>query len=82
MQSVAELERIGANAVKRLRKTRLSAGIYFMINSNALPPDHCYLEYPDGLIKLATYESHAKEFKILRVLEEEECRDLRRLFED
>lgn len=81
MKSKAELEEIGVNAVRRLRLARLRAGIYFMINSNALPDDHCYLEFPDGTIKLATYEPRGKDFTILRELEEEEKQNLRKIFE-
>jgi hypothetical protein len=53
-----------------------------MINSNTLPDDHCYREFPGGTIKLAAYQPPAKDFTILRELEEEESRILRKIFED
>lgn len=80
MKNIKEIETLGINAVKKLRRSRLTRGDFFMINLNSLPPDHCYLEYPGGLIKLAIYESGAKNFKILRELETEESSDLRKKF--
>lgn len=80
MGKVSEIEIRGANAVKKLRQTRLSRGDFFMINSNSLPPDHCYLEYPGGAIKLVVYESGAKNFTIVHELETEESLDLRKRF--
>ncbi len=72
-----EIETLGIRAVKELRRRRLNRGEFFMINVNSLPPDHCYLEYPGGTIKLATYESRAKNFTIVRELEAEESFRLR-----
>jgi hypothetical protein len=80
MKDIKEIETLGFNAVKTLRKSRLSRGNFFMINLNSLPPDHCYLEYPGGTIKLAIYEPGAKNFTILRELEIEESSDLRKKF--
>ena len=80
MESIKEIEILGTNAVKKLRRNRLSRGDFFMINSNSLPSDHCYLEYPGGSIKLAIYESGAKNFTILRELETEESSNLRERF--
>ncbi len=51
-----------------------------MINSNSLPADRCYLEFPNGIIKLAIYKSGAKDFAILRELETDEASALRRKF--
>jgi hypothetical protein len=72
-----EIEALGTRAVKELRRSRLSKGEFFMINVNSLPPDHCYLEYPGGTIKLASYESRARKFIILRELEDDESIRLR-----
>lgn len=80
MEKIIEIEIRGINAVKKLRKIRLSRGDFFMINSNSLPPDHCYLEYPGGAIKLAVCESGAKSFTIVHELETEESSDLRKKF--
>ncbi len=80
MKKVSEIETRGINAVKKLRMRRLSRGDFFMINSNSLPPNHCYLEYPGGAIKLAIYESAAKDFTIVHELETEESSSLRKKF--
>lgn len=80
MKKIQEIEALGTNAVKKLRRSRLTRGDFFMINLNTLPPDHCYLEYRGGIIKLAVYESGAKQFTILRELETEESSDLRKKF--
>jgi hypothetical protein len=81
MESIKEIEVLGINAVKKLRRSRLSRGEFFMINSNSLPPDRCYLEYPEGSIKVAIYESGAKNFTIVRELETEESSELRKKFD-
>ncbi len=81
MKKISEIETRGINAVKKLRMRRLSRGDFFMINSNSLPPDHCYLEYPGGAIKLAIYESGAKNFTIVHELEPEESSNLRKKFD-
>ena len=81
MESTKEIEIVGINAVKKLRRIRLSQGNFFMINLNSLPSNHCYLEYPNGIIKLAVCESGAKNFSILRELENEESSDLRKKFD-
>ena len=77
MENIKEIERIGIEAVKNLRLKRLRQGNFFMINLNSLPSDQCYLEYPDGIIKLALYESGAKHFTIVRELEKDESSYLR-----
>ena len=78
MKSIEDKEILGMNAVKKLRRRRLSRGDFFMINLNSLPSDHCYLEFPDGIIKVAIYEEGAKNFTILRELEDEESVELRK----
>ena len=80
MKNIKEIETLGTNAVKRLRRNRLRRGEFFMINSNSLPHDQCYLEYPGGIIKLAIYESGAKNFTIVHELENDERADLLKKF--
>jgi hypothetical protein len=62
------LEEIGTNAVKKLRKDKFLKGHPFMINSNELPSNQCYLEYPNGEIKLVALSSSTRDFTILREL--------------
>lgn len=80
MKGATEIEIIGSNAVRNLRKNRLAHGQFFMINVNHLPSDHCYLEFPTGSIKLAVVKPGSKDFTIVRELEEEEAGDLRKRF--
>lgn len=63
-----QLERTGTAAVKRLRLKKLQNGLPFMINSKELPGNQCYLEYPNGSIKLVTMDSSTRDFKVLREL--------------
>jgi hypothetical protein len=72
MKKIEEIEARGMNTVKKLRISALSRGDFFMINSNSLPADQCYLEYPGGIVKLAIYESGGKNFTIVHELETEE----------
>ena len=67
--AIKELEKRGNDAVKRLRKEELGKGLPFMINSDSLPPNQCYLEYPDGHLELVTLKSTADhDFTVIRVL--------------
>lgn len=68
-------------AVKQLRKRKLLSGHPFMINTHDFGTDHCYLEFPDGSIKLAKIESSAKDYSILRELTPIEAETLRRRFD-
>lgn len=55
--------------IKFLRKEKLSQGLPFMINSDDLPPHQCYLEYPDGSIKIAQASSKGSDFIIVEELD-------------
>jgi len=81
MKGRTEIEIAGINAVKKLRRSKLKGGEFFMINLNSLPDDHCYLEFPDGTIRLAIYELGANDFTIVRELESDESSALRKKFD-
>jgi hypothetical protein len=55
--------------IKSLRKEKLSQGLPFMINSEDLPSYQCYLEFPDGSIKIAEANSRESDFKIVGELD-------------
>lgn len=78
---IKTLELQGTNAVKKLRRDRLSRGDFFMINLNSLPDSHCYLEFPKGVAKLVAYESGARDFTVIRELDKEEYHNLLRKFD-
>jgi hypothetical protein len=80
MSTLENIERLGTAAVGRLRRQKLSNGIPFMINSKDLPPDQCYLEFPDGSIKLTALLDNNRDFTMIRTLDEIESRQLRRRF--
>lgn len=63
-------ERSAARAIKLLRKKKLSQGLPFMINSNLLPTDQCYLEYPNGSIKIVKANSRGSDFKVIEKLDQ------------
>lgn len=58
----------GTTAVKELRQKKLKRGLPFMVNSADLPVGQCYLEFPDGSIKIATKSISLRDFTIVRVL--------------
>jgi len=57
------------NKIKSLRKEKLSQGLPFMINSDMLPSYQCFLEYPDGSIKIVEANSKESDFKIIEELD-------------
>lgn len=77
MTALQAIEQIGNEAVKNLRLKKLRNGHSFMINSEELPSDQCYLEFPDGSIKLAHLEKSGKEFTLIRTLSPDEEKSLR-----
>lgn len=57
------------NKIKSLRKEKHSQGLPFMINSDDLPSYQCYLEFPDGTIKIAEANSKESGFIIIEELD-------------
>lgn len=80
MEKLQKIERTGTAAVKRLRNQKLLKGLPFMINSKELPSNQCYLEYPNGSVKLATLAKNGRDFEIIRELTPLESRRLRTKF--
>ena len=77
MSQIQEIEKKGTMAVKDLRIKKLQNGFPFMINSNHLPSNQCYLEYPDGSIKLVKIARSAKDFNLIRTLSTDEEKIIR-----
>ena len=71
-------EKSALKAIKKLRKRKLSQGLPFMINLDVLPSDQCYLEYPDGTIKIVEADAREKDFQIVLELTLNEANDLRK----
>ena len=64
-----KLEKSASRVIRQLRKRKLKSGQPFMINSDDLPSHQCYLEYPDGSIKIAEVGSKGSDFKIIKELD-------------
>jgi hypothetical protein len=77
MTDLKKIEKQGTDAVRRLRLQKLRNGHPFMINSKELLTNECYLEFPDGTIKLATIKKSSRDFDIIRVLNPTETESLR-----
>ena len=67
---VSEQQNKANEAVRNLRRSKLSNGQFFMINYKRLPKGQCYLEYPEGQIRLASISSSKKDFTIIPDLSE------------
>lgn len=80
MTALQTIEQIGNEAVRKLRLQKLRNGRPFMINSKDLPTDQCYLEFPDGIIKLVQLKHSAKDFTVLRILSADEEQTVRRKY--
>jgi hypothetical protein len=77
MTALETIGKIGTDAVKELRLQKLRSGLPFMIDSDDLESDQCYLEFPDGTIKLVFLSTGAREFTTVRTLSASETRSLR-----
>lgn len=71
-------EKSALRAIKELRKKKLSQGLPFMINSDTLDTSQCYLEYPDGSIKIVEADATEKDFQIVLELSIEDANKLRK----
>ena len=76
-----KLEQSGMLALQLLRKTNLEEGHPFMINSDKLPIDQCYLEFPDGTIQLVTICRRQQDFEVVRELSAKEQTSLRKMLQ-
>lgn len=74
---IDELAKKGTEAVKKLRREKLSKGEFFMINVRELPAGQSYIEYPDGKILLVALSASKKEFDEIRQLSNGESNVLR-----
>lgn len=77
MNKIKMIERIGSEAVRRLRSTKLTSGKTFMITSKNLPLKHTYLEFPDRSIKIVTLAANQNDFVVLDILNDFEADKLR-----
>jgi hypothetical protein len=77
MTELKIMEKKGTEAVRKLRLQKLKTGYPFMINSKELLSNQCYLEYPDGVIKLVTFTKAARDFNVIRELSNIEANTLR-----
>jgi hypothetical protein len=80
MLKLKEIEQKGTEAVRKLRRQKLQNGLPFMINSKELLSTQCYLEYPNGVIRLVTFTRAARDFDIIRELSLLEANSLRARF--
>src|SRR5258708_12390560 len=80
MTALQIIEKIGNEAVQKLRLQKLRNGHPFMINSKDLKSNQCYLEYPDGTIQLVFLKNAAREFTIIRTLSSAEAELLRKRY--
>jgi hypothetical protein len=71
------LEKKALEAVRKLRLRKLRSGHPFIINSKKLLTNQCYLEYPNGIIKLVTFTKAAWDFSIIRDLSPNEAQSIR-----
>ena len=75
-----QIELAGKNAVKRLRESKLKNGVPFMINTQNLPSEQCYLEYPDGSIELVKLSGDKMDFVVIRKLTIRQVQVLRKKY--
>lgn len=80
MEALENLNRIGTNGVRDLRRQQLCSGLPFMINSSELSTNQCYLEFPNGSIKLVSINTSGNDFDTIRVLTSKEANALRQRY--
>ena len=78
--NIKQLENSGVQAVRMLRKSKLNNGDSFMINTNDLPSTQCYMEYPDGLIKIVTIGKDKMDFTVISELTLQQSNNIRKKY--
>lgn len=78
LKSILDIQKAGNEAVRRLRRQKLSSGHPFMINSKKLPKGQCYLEFPDGHIELVSIAPTKRDFNIIRQFTNSQSMKIRR----
>lgn len=63
--ATTRVHKSGLEAVRLLRKKKHAQGLPFMINSSTLESYQCYLEFPDGSMKIAEANSKKTDFIII-----------------
>jgi hypothetical protein len=64
--------------VKKLRDQKLRAGLPFMINIKELDSNQCYLEYPNGIIKLVSIVPSTRDINVVKELKTSDANNLRK----
>lgn len=72
------LEQSANKAIQILRKKKLQQGLPFMINSDILESNQCFLEYPDGSLKIVEADSRGLDFRVVMDLSASETKQLKK----
>ena len=64
--------------VKKLRDQKLKAGFPFMINMKELASNQCYMEYPNGVIKLVSIVTSSRNISVVKELNTSDANNLRK----
>ncbi len=72
------MELSALKVIKKMRLQKLRQGIPFMINSDILESDQCFLEFPDGSIKIAEAATKDRDFLIVYEFSASESNSLRK----
>lgn len=77
MTQAQKLANIGHSTILKVRLNKLKRGKPFMINTPDLPSYQCYMEYPDGAIRVEQINDSGTDFKVVRELSAHEAASLR-----
>jgi len=78
VKKIKQLQKAANEAIKLLRKQKHCEGLPFMINSDMLETDQCFLEFPDGIIKIVEADMPRRDFKVVFELNQQESDNLRK----
>ena len=81
MKDIKIIEKRGRAALNLIRANALSNGKSFLIYDENLPIGQCYMEYPDGDIKIVKPSSKTFEFIVYQELDASTVLSLRQKFE-
>jgi len=78
MKKMEKLQKAANKAVMLLRNQKHSQGLPFMINSDILETHQCFLEFPDGIIKIVEANKSKTDFIVVFEYSRKESDDLKK----
>ena len=80
MKKLEKLQKRANKAIRLLRRQKHRKELPFMINSDMLETEQCFLEFPDGIIKIVEADKVRIDFKVVFEFSRKDSNALKKRF--